>query len=381
VTPGLVRPFWHPLSTILLNEPRCFAADGLLRMLLKTEGRVSLVYAGDRMWPGVRHGDGVSVLPLDGLPAAGSVVLVSRDGIPDLLRVAAADSHGVSLTADAAAEPALAVRAEDLIGLAELPHARPRRMRAAWRRLRLDLSEAWSEGPETDADPAGTVRDKYESQAGHYARVVGPQIDPRLLARIGERVPGGGSVLVVGSGAGRECFALAEAGFRVRGIEFSPAMVELSTREAAARELDVEFLCADVRRLEQDADTLDGVLFTYDVYSFLPLERARVDLLRRLRSWLRPAGVVFVSARRALSIYERLILVLQWLAHRRSGEWELGDSHTRWIPEDGGLRRSFVHVFSIDRLRAEGAAVGFRLEPWEDGHGVLTRNPAAIIRS
>ena len=98
------------------------------------------------------------------------------------------------------------------------------------------------------------------------------------MKRLHSRIPSGGSLLVLGSGAGRECFALAQAGFRVRGVEFSPAMVELSNNEAAARGLDIEFLHSDIRELELEANSLDGILFTYDVYSFVPLRRVRVEL-------------------------------------------------------------------------------------------------------
>ena len=51
-----MKTLWHPLSTILLTEPPCFATDGLVRMLLATERRVRMRYAGDRMWPAVVHG-------------------------------------------------------------------------------------------------------------------------------------------------------------------------------------------------------------------------------------------------------------------------------------------------------------------------------------
>ena len=52
-----MRGFWHPLSTILLANPRCFATDGLVRLFLEAEQRVELVYAGDRMWPTLGQGE------------------------------------------------------------------------------------------------------------------------------------------------------------------------------------------------------------------------------------------------------------------------------------------------------------------------------------
>ena len=87
---------------------------------------------------------------------------------------------------------------------------------------------------------------------------------------------------------------------------------------------------------------------------------------------------MFLSSRRLLSLYDRMILSLQWLALQRDGEAEWGDSHTRWIPNDGRLRRSYVHVFSMRQLRIETSAAGFHMEPWEAGHCVLTPDTATM---
>jgi len=374
-----MKTFWHPLSTLLLSEPRCFATTGLVRMLSASDPRLELIYCGDRMWPTLPHGTRFMVEESgDGQLLPGTVVLVERDGIPDLLRVVRDDGESVSLIADA--DPAgSTVSRREILGGARLPRLASNPRRSAWRRRSLDLREAWRERPDPAEDPAVTVLDKYESQATYYAQAGGEDIDPALRLRIRRQLPTGGKVVVVGSGAGRESFALAEDGFRVVGIEFSPAMVRSSATEATRRGLHVAFLQADVRAHAAEAASLDGVLFTYDVYSFLPGSRERVELLHRIRSWLRPGGAVFLSARRLLTLYDRLILSLQWLALQRSGEAEWGDSHTRWIPDDGRLRRSFVHVFSTEQLRHETSAAGFRMGRWEGGHSVLTVDAAAII--
>ena len=70
--------FWHPLSTVLLTQPPCLATPVLLRMLLAAEGSAELLYAGDRMWPALSHGDCVTVgPPVAEEVKAGSVVVVS----------------------------------------------------------------------------------------------------------------------------------------------------------------------------------------------------------------------------------------------------------------------------------------------------------------
>jgi len=136
-----------------------------------------------------------------------------------------------------------------------------------------------------------------------------------------------------------------------------------------------------VREFDAAPASLGAVLFTYDVYSFIPRRRDRVRLLRRMRSWLRPDGVVFLSARRVSSIQSRSILALQWFALQRTVEAEWGDSHTRWIANDGSLRRSFVHVFTTAGLRTEAEQAGFRPARWVEGHGLLVPDPSTMIRA
>jgi 2-polyprenyl-3-methyl-5-hydroxy-6-metoxy-1,4-benzoquinol methylase len=173
----------------------------------------------------------------------------------------------------------------------------------------------------------------------------------------------------VGSGSGRECFALAREGFVVTGLDFAPAMVERARAGARRRGLAVEFRLGDVRSEALPDAPFDAVLFTYDVYSFLPTRDGRIDALRRVRGNLSPQGSLFLSARRLRSAYGGALLGLQWVAARGRVEW--GDSHTRYLSSDGRLRRSFVHLFSSRRLRAEIEAAGFAQESWRRAHGVL----------
>ena len=349
-------------------------------MLLAAQGEVSLVYAGDRMWPAVRHGDTVAIAPADpDVLREGDVVVTCEDGIPDLLRVTKNDAGALCVAADGDPDEPGTLERDILLARADLPSrpVSPRRRRL--RRILADLREAALHGPDGERDAAESVRDKYDGQAKFYERSPAEDIDAGLAAKIREHLPAGGRVLVVGSGTGRECFALAAAGWQVTGLDFAPAMVEAARREAERRDVEVEFAIGDLRSHEVARGSLAGVVFTYDVYSFVPQRTTRLEVLRAIHDWLMPGGAVFLSARKLHSLYDRLILTLQWLARRRRPSLEWGDSHTRWITGEGRLDRSFVHYFTEAQLRHEIAAGGFRLEEWRGGHGVLRPLAAVMI--
>ena len=100
-----------------------------------------------------------------------------------------------------------------------------------------------------------------------------------------ERLPREGRVLDVGSGTGRPTAAvLVAAGHSVLGVDVSPVMVELATRQVPG----AEFRHADIRELPLDDRSFDGICV---FFSLLQMSRAdQTALLRRLASALRPGG-------------------------------------------------------------------------------------------
>jgi SAM-dependent methyltransferase len=376
-----VTGFWHPVSAVYLNAPRVLASPAVLRLLMSGEGRAELVYAGDRMWPSVRHGQLLVVSPTaESTLTDGDVVLAVDGGIPDVMRLTAS-LGGAAVTADADPAPPRPVTPRDLLGRIDGARRRGAPIRSiarAW----LDLFEAAAHGPDSVDDPAQTVRQKYDDQAVHYDRLDTQAIDPGLAARLVARVPRGARVMVAGSGAGREAFALELLGYDVAGVDFAPRMVEAAQAEAKRRGSSATFAVADLRSHNEPAGSLGAVVFTYDVYSFVPSLSDRAALLTRVSRWLAPGGAVFLSARRTQSGWGHAVLSLQWLrraARLRPGAW--GDSHTRWLDASGNLRRSFVHVFTDGRLDREAAAAGLRRVSWEGGHGLFVPREGAAEAS
>ena len=151
--------------------------------------------------------------------------------------------------------------------------------------------------PSTDAHTAAdrafhdATADLYEANLkpifGAYEDLIAPRLDS--LAR---RAPGINAV-DVGCGTGVMSVALALRGFRVQGVDHSPAMLEIARARlaAAAPAADVELLVGDVRALpfgdgEVDFLACQGVLHHLEDIPATVEEFARV---------LAPGGVFFLA--------------------------------------------------------------------------------------
>ena len=365
-----MRPFWTPLSALHLPDPPMYATPGVLRLLLSRAGDVELLYSGDRMWPAIRHGARFRASRPDaGALKRGAAIVAAPGGVADLYRVLGEDGEDLILGADSVPGERIALARGQVIARADLEAARPEGRRAI-RRVAVDLVEVFR-APGWREDPAASVRGKYDYQAPFYAGLADVPL-PEPLVRMLSSVCPSGRILVAGCGYGHECFDLAGRGYRVEGMDFSPVSVAAAAAAAAQRGLDVRFHLADLREDQPFEGAFDAVFFTADVYSFIPGRAARLVTLRRAARWVRTGGRVLVSPRLASSLYQRIVLTLQWMRRAGSGgEW--GDSHTRWVESDAALKRSFVHVFTARALQAEFRQAGFSFDcDAASGYWILT---------
>ncbi|GAA3379406.1 class I SAM-dependent methyltransferase [Streptomyces sannanensis] len=102
-----------------------------------------------------------------------------------------------------------------------------------------------------------------------------------LLGQLGP----GSRVLDVGSGTGRPTAeTLAGAGHEVLGIDVSPVMVELATRQVPT----ASFTCADIREAPLDEGSFDAICVYFALLQMSRKEQA--ELVKRLARALRPGG-------------------------------------------------------------------------------------------
>lgn len=99
-----------------------------------------------------------------------------------------------------------------------------------------------------------------------------------------------GRALDLACGEGRNALWLASRGWRVVGVDFSAVAIERARRMAAARQLEVEWVLADVRAWVPPAPGFDLIVV---MYLHLPW-REMSPVLERAAGWLSPGGTLLV---------------------------------------------------------------------------------------
>ena len=185
----------------------------------------------------------------------------------------------------------------------------------------------------------------------------------------------GASVLLIGSGTGRDLIPLVERGCRVTGIEPSPAM---ATAERILRERRLSAtLVAGFFEDTALTELFDVVMFSWYSYSYIPESRRRIAALKKAASHLKAGGQIAISYPRVQrprpresSLRRRMIRFTHVIGALSGSDWRLepGD-HVRMV-DRRRPRYQYWHDFQPEEIDAEIAAAGMqvivRRDPPED---------------
>ena len=130
-----------------------------------------------------------------------------------------------------------------------------------------------------------TVKEGYNVIAERYlAERSRAAEDVRLLSEFMEKLPTNAKVLDAGCGAGIPISQMLSAHFRVIGIDFSEAQIELAKKHVP----NANFVCQDMTKLDFPENSLDGICSYYAIIH-IPREEHR-PLLTNLYRMLKPKG-------------------------------------------------------------------------------------------
>ncbi|MFC1948013.1 class I SAM-dependent methyltransferase [Chloroflexota bacterium] len=106
-----------------------------------------------------------------------------------------------------------------------------------------------------------------------------------------------GKLLLLGVGGGRDAIPLAKMGFRVTGVDYIPAMVDVAIQNATRRGVTIGGLVQDISRLDVQAGAYDIVWIANEMYSCIPTRARRVEMVRRIAHALTRDGLFICQFR------------------------------------------------------------------------------------
>jgi SAM-dependent methyltransferase len=194
----------------------------------------------------------------------------------------------------------------------------------------------------------------------------------------------GSPALIIGSGSGRVLFHLARQGYDVHGIEAETAMFERGLRKLAALphiRKHITMSNQNVFDVQIEGRFKVGII-PYNTLMHFHEQDAQLALLKRLRTWIEPSGVlaidlpnagdVFGTLDNAAVTFERSFVDLEtghMVMQQSVSELDRTEQlmHVTWIydeiDEDGVVKRTVAPVinryFFFAELRLLLAASGF----------------------
>ena len=166
----------------------------------------------------------------------------------------------------------------------------------------------------------------------------------RIRRFLSRTKPHSGSVLDLGCGPGPTVKILADAGFTVTGVDFSPASLEINKASCAGLNPPPNFVHADLRTWAPEPFSADGLMMS-DFLQHIGDMTARRAALERYFTALRPGGWFYLSTMNYNA--------KNWLRGDRAGVWPGSIPYWRTTPGEvvsllpNGLRTYRVDVCSI----------------------------------
>ena len=163
-------------------------------------------------------------------------------------------------------------------------------------------------------------------------------------------------VLDLGCGAGRLAVELSAKGYAITAIDKSPTMLKIARRNADERQVKLRLLRTQLGQLKVTG-RFDAAYSVQDPFNYVLEEKELSNSLKRLKSLLRPGGLLVVDIMNFASLYGRWKRVLKQTTRGKS--WTIR-SHVSHEVDD-------VNMLWYHRLTALMVTDG-RTRRWKETH-------------
>ncbi|MGA6974221.1 MAG: methyltransferase domain-containing protein [Candidatus Binatus sp.] len=195
-------------------------------------------------------------------------------------------------------------------------------------------------------------RSDYLNVYGHMFTEERAEKESAFVASVLDLKPGS-SVLDLCCGQGRHSVNLAKRGFKVTGLDLNPDYVELAQQAARARNVAIETVAADMRKIPFE-NKFDAIVNMYSSFGYLESEAEDLKVLESAVKALKRGGSLLLD-----------MLNREWaIDNYIQNDWHTGEDGTLYVERrdlDLATSRMHVHFIVVDPKGGRRESVGHNI--------------------